>query len=337
MALGPKTQAGQHHLCPLPASDRPPPLQLTSRSSGRRPSSSWCRWAAGCSCRCSWCPSCRCSSGWTPPTTARCAVRLVGGLEADGPSGQGCCLGGSCSWDGGDPGPGQWLGGWSAGHTALMAGFVWGMTSPLHQRSSADSAGTYLPGLWLGAVTLWWSLQVWRAWVRLGGPLIPTLPSPPPGLCGNFNQNQADDFRTVGGVVEATAAAFANTWKTQASCPNVKNSFEDPCSLSVENGTPSPGPSAYPGSGPGSCEAGAGGWPGSGMQGPLQAGGPSPGRRLLPCIQGPLSVASEPVIPVQCPQGSHWTQGLGAPSGAERGRCRGGSVGGRPVSTEPRP
>ncbi|CAI9167414.1 unnamed protein product [Rangifer tarandus platyrhynchus] len=55
------------------------------------------------------------------------------------------------------------------------------------------------------------------------------------GLCGNFNQNQADDFRTVGGVVEATAAAFANTWKTQASCPNVKNSFEDPCSLSVEN------------------------------------------------------------------------------------------------------
>nr|XP_021547876.1 mucin-5B-like [Neomonachus schauinslandi] len=55
------------------------------------------------------------------------------------------------------------------------------------------------------------------------------------GLCGNFNQNQADDFRTLSGVVEGTAAAFANTWKTQAACPNVKNSFEDPCSLSVEN------------------------------------------------------------------------------------------------------
>ncbi|XP_057582973.1 mucin-5B-like [Hippopotamus amphibius kiboko] len=55
------------------------------------------------------------------------------------------------------------------------------------------------------------------------------------GLCGNFNQNQADDFRTISGVVEGTAAAFANTWKTQAACPNVKNSFEDPCSLSVEN------------------------------------------------------------------------------------------------------
>ncbi|XP_041578367.1 mucin-5B [Vulpes lagopus] len=55
------------------------------------------------------------------------------------------------------------------------------------------------------------------------------------GLCGNFNQNQADDFRALSGVVEGTAAAFANTWKTQAACPNVKNSFEDPCSLSVEN------------------------------------------------------------------------------------------------------
>ncbi|XP_059785964.1 mucin-5B [Balaenoptera ricei] len=55
------------------------------------------------------------------------------------------------------------------------------------------------------------------------------------GLCGNFNRNQADDFRTISGVVEGTAAAFANTWKTQAACPNVKNGFEDPCSLSVEN------------------------------------------------------------------------------------------------------
>lgn len=48
--------------------------------------------------------------------------------------------------------------------------------------------------------------------------------------------------------MEGTAAAFANTWKTQAACPNVKNSFEDPCSLSVENGTPTPGcPRVTPG------------------------------------------------------------------------------------------
>ncbi|ELK38283.1 Mucin-5B [Myotis davidii] len=56
------------------------------------------------------------------------------------------------------------------------------------------------------------------------------------GLCGNFNQNQADDFLSLSGVVEGTAAAFANTWKTQAACPNVRNSLEDPCALSVENG-----------------------------------------------------------------------------------------------------
>ncbi|XP_058520124.1 mucin-5AC [Ochotona princeps] len=55
------------------------------------------------------------------------------------------------------------------------------------------------------------------------------------GLCGNFNSVQADDFRTMSGVVEGTAAAFVNTFKTQASCPNVKSHFEDPCSLSVEN------------------------------------------------------------------------------------------------------
>ncbi|XP_027716005.1 mucin-5B-like [Vombatus ursinus] len=55
------------------------------------------------------------------------------------------------------------------------------------------------------------------------------------GLCGNFNQNQADDFTAISGVVEGTGAAFANTWKTQADCANVKNSFENPCSLSIEN------------------------------------------------------------------------------------------------------
>ncbi|XP_077915227.1 mucin-5AC [Halichoerus grypus] len=74
-------------------------------------------------------------------------------------------------------------------------------------------------------------VPIMQVFVRLG----PELRGLTCGLCGNFNQNQADDFRTLSGVVEGTAAAFANTWKTQAACPNVKNSFEDPCSLSVEN------------------------------------------------------------------------------------------------------
>lgn len=56
------------------------------------------------------------------------------------------------------------------------------------------------------------------------------------GLCGNFNKIEADDFTTIGGLREATALDFANTWKTRASCPDVKRNFENPCSLSTENG-----------------------------------------------------------------------------------------------------
>ncbi|XP_062974480.1 mucin-5B-like [Elgaria multicarinata webbii] len=55
------------------------------------------------------------------------------------------------------------------------------------------------------------------------------------GLCGNFDSRQTDDFKAISGVVEGSASAFANTWKTQASCPNIKHSFEDPCTLSIEN------------------------------------------------------------------------------------------------------
>ncbi|XP_065258681.1 mucin-5AC [Emys orbicularis] len=55
------------------------------------------------------------------------------------------------------------------------------------------------------------------------------------GLCGNFNNIQTDDFKATSGVVEGTAAAFANTWKIQGDCPNVKNIFENPCTLSIEN------------------------------------------------------------------------------------------------------
>ncbi|NXJ86214.1 MUC5A protein, partial [Trogon melanurus] len=55
------------------------------------------------------------------------------------------------------------------------------------------------------------------------------------GLCGNFNDIQTDDFKVISGIIEGTATAFANTWKTQASCPNIQRSFENPCALSVDN------------------------------------------------------------------------------------------------------
>ncbi|CAM4571963.1 unnamed protein product [Lepidochelys olivacea] len=54
------------------------------------------------------------------------------------------------------------------------------------------------------------------------------------GLCGNFNNIQIDDFRTISGVVEDSASAFGNSWKTRGSCPDVEDNFEDPCANSVD-------------------------------------------------------------------------------------------------------
>ncbi|XP_045898553.1 mucin-5AC-like, partial [Micropterus dolomieu] len=55
------------------------------------------------------------------------------------------------------------------------------------------------------------------------------------GLCGNFNNVGADDFKSTNGLIEGTAWTFANTWKTKASCPDVTNILRDPCILSVDN------------------------------------------------------------------------------------------------------
>ncbi|XP_049909637.1 mucin-5AC-like [Epinephelus moara] len=54
------------------------------------------------------------------------------------------------------------------------------------------------------------------------------------GLCGNFNNIMIDDFRTVSGLVEGTAAAFANSWKTRASCPDIiPHPLGYPCRQSI--------------------------------------------------------------------------------------------------------
>ncbi|XP_068115910.1 mucin-5B-like, partial [Hyperolius riggenbachi] len=55
------------------------------------------------------------------------------------------------------------------------------------------------------------------------------------GLCGNYNNIQADDFKSMSGVTEGTPAAFINTWKTRDTCPDVENVADDPCSLNAEN------------------------------------------------------------------------------------------------------
>ncbi|KAM7226088.1 hypothetical protein CapIbe_022233 [Capra ibex] len=55
------------------------------------------------------------------------------------------------------------------------------------------------------------------------------------GLCGNFNGLEGDDFRTAGGLVEATGAGFANTWKAQSSCSDKLDWLDDPCALNIES------------------------------------------------------------------------------------------------------
>lgn len=57
------------------------------------------------------------------------------------------------------------------------------------------------------------------------------------GLCGNFNNIMSDDFRVISGLVEGTATAFANTWKTRASCPDITARFGHPCSQGISMGT----------------------------------------------------------------------------------------------------
>ncbi|XP_019712599.1 mucin-5AC-like [Hippocampus comes] len=54
------------------------------------------------------------------------------------------------------------------------------------------------------------------------------------GLCGDFNDVECNDFRTRSGMIEGTAAAFANSWKTKGGCPDVNNTLGDPCLLSVD-------------------------------------------------------------------------------------------------------
>nr|XP_040142673.1 mucin-2 [Ictidomys tridecemlineatus] len=55
------------------------------------------------------------------------------------------------------------------------------------------------------------------------------------GLCGDFNGLESDDFRTAGGLVEATGSSFANSWKAQASCHDKLDWLDDPCSLNIES------------------------------------------------------------------------------------------------------
>ncbi|XP_078077489.1 uncharacterized protein LOC144499246 [Mustelus asterias] len=55
------------------------------------------------------------------------------------------------------------------------------------------------------------------------------------GFCGNFNDILHDDLLASNGIIEGTAASFANTWKAQQRCRVKSNRLENPCAISVEN------------------------------------------------------------------------------------------------------
>ncbi|KAL1247256.1 hypothetical protein QQF64_022632 [Cirrhinus molitorella] len=54
------------------------------------------------------------------------------------------------------------------------------------------------------------------------------------GLCGNYNDNREDDFKTESGIIEDTSPTFVNLWKKNFySCTDVKNTIfsNNPCSV----------------------------------------------------------------------------------------------------------
>ncbi|CAB1452926.1 unnamed protein product [Pleuronectes platessa] len=62
----------------------------------------------------------------------------------------------------------------------------------------------------------------------------PSLKGTISGLCGNFNDKVTDDFKVMSGLVEGTAASFANTWKTRANCKDIITNYGHPCSNGIK-------------------------------------------------------------------------------------------------------
>ena len=48
------------------------------------------------------------------------------------------------------------------------------------------------------------------------------------GLCGTYNSDSTDDFKTPDESIETSVALFANKWKTEGSCSDQKD-LVDPC------------------------------------------------------------------------------------------------------------
>ncbi|RZC00579.1 C8, VWD, and/or TIL domain containing protein, partial [Asbolus verrucosus] len=81
------------------------------------------------------------------------------------------------------------------------------------------------PELYLGLVVQW--DKGTRVYVKVD----PRWKDKIKGLCGNYNDNDADDFQTPsGGITEASAKIFGDSWKLQTYCPEaleITNTCDD--------------------------------------------------------------------------------------------------------------
>ncbi|XP_063800261.1 mucin-6 [Pseudophryne corroboree] len=55
------------------------------------------------------------------------------------------------------------------------------------------------------------------------------------GLCGNFNSETRDDFRSSSGIVEGTVTVFVDSWRAAANCKPSQTMDVNPCSMSISN------------------------------------------------------------------------------------------------------
>ena len=62
----------------------------------------------------------------------------------------------------------------------------------------------------------------WDGGNRIQVRLDPSWRGKTVGLCGDFNLDQADDFRTTSGMVEASSRLFGDSWKMHNYCPQAE-------------------------------------------------------------------------------------------------------------------
>ncbi|XP_066438471.1 mucin-5B-like [Eleutherodactylus coqui] len=54
------------------------------------------------------------------------------------------------------------------------------------------------------------------------------------GLCGNFNDKQADDYTLPNGLTMQDLSTFTYAWRSEQTCPNVPTIVIDPCSIYIQ-------------------------------------------------------------------------------------------------------